>query len=52
MNVLVIGGIGLMGWHAVLELCQRGHRVKILASRPPKGVALPNQVTFVKGDYL
>jgi dihydroflavonol-4-reductase len=52
MNVLVIGGSGLIGWHAVQELCQRGHQVKILSRRPPQGVALPNNVIFVKGDYL
>lgn len=52
MNVLVIGGTGLIGWHAVLELCTRGHKVRILARRPPQGIALPDGVTFVSGDYL
>jgi len=52
MNVLVIRGTGLRAWHAVLEQCQHRYRVKFLARRPPQGVALPNQVTFVKGDYL
>ncbi|MEH2361765.1 NAD-dependent epimerase/dehydratase family protein [Nostoc sp.] len=52
MNVLVIGGTGVIGWHVVLELCTRGHKVRILARRPPKGITLPEQVTFVSGDYL
>lgn len=52
MNVLFIGGTGLIGWNAVLELCKRGHQVKILARRQPYGVALPDKVTFVAGDYI
>lgn len=52
MNVLVIGGTGVIGWHVVLELCARGHKVRILARRPPKGITLPEQVTFISGDYL
>ncbi len=52
MNVLVIGGTGVIGWHVVLELCARGHKVRIVARRPPKGITLPEQVTFVSGDYV
>jgi dihydroflavonol-4-reductase len=52
MNVLVIGGTGVIGWHVVLELCARGHKVRILARRPPKEITLPDQATFVSGDYL
>ncbi|MBG1261236.1 NAD-dependent epimerase/dehydratase family protein [Nostoc commune] len=52
MNVLVIGGTGLIGWHAVLELCTRGHQVRILARRPPQEIALHDEITYVSGDYL
>lgn len=52
MNVLVIGGTGVIGWHVVLELCARGHRVNVMARHPPQGVSLPEQATLVRGDYL
>jgi dihydroflavonol-4-reductase len=52
MNVLFVGGTGLIGWNAVLELCQRGHKVKVLARRHPPGITLPDNVTFVAGDYI
>ena len=29
MNVLVIGGAGYIGSHAVLELCENGHDVTV-----------------------
>lgn len=34
MNVLIIGGTGLLGYHASQELLSRGHQVKILALPP------------------
>lgn len=34
MNVMVIGGTGLLGYHATLELLKRGHRVSVLALPP------------------
>jgi len=52
MNVLVVGGTGVIGWHVVLELFARGHQVRIMARKPPQGITLPEQITFVQGDYL
>ena len=49
-HVLVVGGTGFIGFHAVMELRRRGHKVKALArSLPPPGV-LPADVPFVRVD--
>lgn len=34
MNVMIIGGTGLLGYHATLELVSRGHEVEIIALPP------------------
>lgn len=34
MNVLLIGGTGFLGYHAVKELTKRGHQISILALPP------------------
>lgn len=52
MHVLVVGGTGLIGRHAAVELLARGHRVRILARRPPPAGALPEGVAFAQGDLL
>lgn len=50
MRVLVVGGTGLIGWHAADELVRRGHAVTALARREPGVGSLPGGVTFVQGD--
>jgi nucleoside-diphosphate-sugar epimerase len=52
MNVLVVGGTGLIGRHAAVELIARGHSVRVLARRPPPPGVLPEGATFVAGDLL
>jgi uncharacterized protein YbjT (DUF2867 family) len=34
MRVMIIGGTGLLGYHATRELLRRGHAVDILALPP------------------
>ncbi|PKH46138.1 epimerase [Dehalococcoides mccartyi] len=34
MRVLVVGGTGFLGYHAVLELVRRGHQVSVIALPP------------------
>ncbi|MEN8494502.1 NAD-dependent epimerase/dehydratase family protein [Dehalococcoides sp. THU3] len=34
MRVLVVGGTGFLGYHAVLELVRRGHQVSVVALPP------------------
>ncbi|MBD88905.1 MAG: epimerase [Deltaproteobacteria bacterium] len=41
MRVAVIGGTGLIGWHAARALRERGHEVRIIARRePPEALGL------------
>ncbi|MEN3330893.1 MAG: hypothetical protein V7641_258 [Blastocatellia bacterium] len=49
MKVLVIGGTGYIGTHAVEELLRRGHEVAVLA-RGQTLSRLPADVQFIKGD--
>jgi len=43
-GTLVMGGTGFLGYHAVLELLQRGHRVTVLALDLPAPDLLPPEV--------
>ena len=40
MKVTIIGGNGLLGYHAMRELIKRGHKVSILALPPLPAVGL------------
>jgi len=45
MKVMIIGGTGLLGYHAMRELSKRGHKVSILALPPiPAGGLFPEDV--------
>jgi dihydroflavonol-4-reductase len=51
VNVLVIGGTGFIGYHAVRELLRRGHRVSVLALPPlPDEGFLPPEVQVTLAD--
>ncbi|NWJ94210.1 MAG: NAD(P)H-binding protein [Chloroflexi bacterium] len=50
MKVVVIGGTGFLGYHAVLELCRRGHTVTVVARHTPKAGILPESVQFKQAD--
>ncbi len=51
MNVLIVGGTGLLGYHATLELFARGHLVRLLAlpSLPAPGL-FPEGVSILLQD--
>ena len=49
MKILVIGGTGYIGTHAVEELVRRGHDVAVFA-RGQTLSRLPADVQFIKGD--
>jgi nucleoside-diphosphate-sugar epimerase len=49
MKVLVIGGTGYIGGHAVEELARRGHDVSVLARAVTPAKPLPG-VAFIQGD--
>jgi len=50
MRVLVVGGTGLIGWHAARELVRRGHQVTALARRAPPAGSLPPGVDLLQAD--
>lgn len=51
MRVMIIGGTGLLGYHAVRELLKRGHMVDILALPPlPASGLFPGEVKIQLGD--
>lgn len=51
MHVLIVGGTGLLGYHATLELHTRGHSVSLLALPPlPAAGLFPESVSIVLRD--
>lgn len=54
MNILVVGGTGLIGGHAALHLASLGHRVTIAARKPAAVVegSLLAALPFLAIDYL
>lgn len=52
MNILIIGGTGLLGLAAAKELIKRGHKVKtITLPNNPKDLQLPEGLEVIYGDY-
>ncbi|MGW1003057.1 NAD-dependent epimerase/dehydratase family protein [Streptomyces sp. NPDC002520] len=51
MKTLVIGGTGLIGVHAALELLGRGHEVVIAGRRRPDASSPVASLDFRSGDY-
>lgn len=52
MNILVVGGSGLIGGHAALHLAAAGHEVTIASRNPPAGATPMSAMTFLQGDYV
>ncbi|NLO37198.1 MAG: NAD(P)H-binding protein [Clostridiaceae bacterium] len=53
MNVLMIGGTGLIGSEAARVLIARGHTVRTLALPPvPQGAPLPQEMAITFADYM
>ena len=53
MNVLIIGGTGLLGLEAAKQLIDKNHHALGVALPPlPQGVVLPNGYTVVYENYL
>jgi dihydroflavonol-4-reductase len=49
-GTIVLGGTGFLGYHAVLELLARGHRVTVLALDLPRHDLLPPEVVLTLAD--
>ncbi|MDB5986354.1 MAG: NAD-dependent epimerase/dehydratase family protein [Nevskia sp.] len=52
MNILVVGGTGLIGGHAALWLAQQGHNVSIAARKPASPETPLAKLPLLQGDYL
>ena len=53
MNVLVIGGAGYIGSHAVLELCENGHSVTVFDNLSTGHlINIDSRAEFIQGDIL
>ena len=53
MNVLIFGGIGLLGSAAAQIFIDRGHHVKTIALPPlPEGAPIPKEMEIEFGNFL
>lgn len=53
MNVLILGGTGLLGSQGAKELIARGHHVKTLARREPsKDADIPAEMEIIRGNFM
>ncbi|MGH8445334.1 MAG: NAD-dependent epimerase/dehydratase family protein [Solimonas sp.] len=52
MNILVVGGTGLIGGHAALHLRDLGHTVTIAARKPAQPGSALAELPFLAGDYI
>lgn len=51
MNVFMIGGTGLLGCEAAIQLIKRGHKVSSVALPPiPEGAPIPEEMNLIIGD--
>ena len=51
MNVFMIGGTGLLGCEAAIELIKHGHKVTSVALPPlPEGAPIPEEMELIFGD--
>lgn len=51
MNILVVGGTGLIGAHAAIYLRQQGHEVTLCARHPVEADSPLTDFAFLQGDY-
>lgn len=51
MNIFMIGGTGLLGCEAAVQLIKKGHKVTTVALSPlPQGAPIPEEMDIVFGD--
>ena len=51
MNVFMIGGTGLLGCEAAIQLIKHGHKVTSVALPPlPEGAPIPGEMDLIFGD--
>ena len=47
MNILVTGGLGLIGHHVVSKLQKLGHQVSVLDTRTNYGIIDPEEIKYL-----
>jgi nucleoside-diphosphate-sugar epimerase len=52
MNILIIGGTGLIGGHAALHLKAQGNDVTLAARKPPATACALAKFDLLRGDYV
>lgn len=52
MNILIVGGSGLIGGHAAIHLRSLGHGVTIASRNPPSAATPMAAMPFLQGDYV
>ena len=51
MNIFMIGGTGLLGCEAAIQLIKQGHKVTSVALPPlPQGAPIPEEMDLIFGD--
>jgi dihydroflavonol-4-reductase len=52
LNILVVGGTGLLGGHAALHLRSLGQEVTVASRNPPATTTPMARLPFLQGDYI
>ena len=52
MNILVVGGTGMIGGHAALLMQAQGHQVTLAARKPAQPASALAALPFLQGDYI
>jgi dihydroflavonol-4-reductase len=52
LNILVVGGSGLLGGHAALHLHKLGHQVTVASRKAPEPATPMAHLPFLQGDYI
>jgi nucleoside-diphosphate-sugar epimerase len=52
MNILIVGGNGMVGGHAALELKKQGHEVTLASRTPPQAGTPLGELPWLRVDYV
>ncbi len=52
MNILIVGGTGMIGGHAALYMKSQGHQVTLAARKPAQPGSALAALPFLQGDYI
>ena len=52
MNILIVGGAGMIGGYSALYMRSHGHNVTLAGRHPVENVPILEDLPFLKGDYI